>query len=161
MKRNHNGLLKTGFFFSKNKRCLKKQFQLLFCPLRSCGKRQHGPGATAPVWPSLEFFFFTNRPAYLKPSAAVISPGCAPKQIRPFKRHTCSEDKLQNTHNSLSWRQRPGAWNGWMWALHAFYEVRPCCPTLVEQGYRKGEGQLPKRAWECVHVCLCTGSITT
>lgn len=37
-----------------------------------------------------------------------------------------------------------------MWALHAFYEVRPCCPTLVEQGYRKGEGQLPKRA---MRVC--------
>lgn len=145
-------------YFSTNKRRLKKQFQLLFCRLRSWGKDN-----TVPASPSqcgLHCSVFTNRPSYLKPSDAVISPDRAQKQIRPFKRHACYEDDYK-THYSLFWRQRPGAWNGWIWAVHAFYEVRPCCTTLVEQGYRKGEGQLPKRVWECVYVCLCMGSITT
>lgn len=108
---------------------------------------------TVPASPSqcgLHWSIFTNRPAYLKPSAAVISPGCAPKQIRPFKRHTCSKGQLQNTHNSLSWRQRPGAWNGWMWGSSCFLWSEAVLPNT-------GGTRLPKRrrsiAEACMRVC--------
>lgn len=156
MKRNHNRLLKTGLFFQEQKMSEKNSFSCCFAPSDHAEKDN-----TVPASPSqcgLHWSIFTNRPAYLKPSAAVISPGCAPK-TKPDRLRDTLVQRTATKHTTAYLEDSDQEHE--TWALRAFYEVRPCCLTLVEQGYRKGEGQLPKRVWECVYGCLCTGSITT
>lgn len=153
MKRNHSGFLKTGSFLHKQKK-KKKQFLLLFCRLRWCGKDNRVPVSPSQCGLHWSVFFFqTGQPIW---SRAMLWSA----QTAHENKSDCLRDTLvqrMTTKHLLEGRQQPGAWNSWIWAVHAFYEARPCCATLVGQGYRKGEGQLPKRAWECVHVCLCMG----
>lgn len=152
MKRNHSGFLKTGSFLHKQK---KKKNSFCCCSAASddVGKTTGSRCRHPSVAFTGVFFFQTGQPIW---SRAMLWSA----QTAHENKSDCLRDTLvqrMTTKHLLEGRQQPGAWNSWIWAVHAFYEARPCCATLVGQGYRKGEGQLPKRAWECVHVCLCMG----
>lgn len=138
--------MKTGLFFQEQKMSEKNSFSCCFAPSDHAEKDN-----TVPASPSqcgLHWSIFTNRPAYLKPSAAVISPGCAPKTKPDRLRDTLVQRTATKTHNSLSWRQRPGAWNV---GSSCFLWSEAVLPNT-------GGTRLPKRrrstAEACMRVCV-------
>lgn len=97
---------------------------------------KRGPGVTFDV--AFPGVFLTDIPASLEPSEAAI-------RSDQNKSDRLRDALVRRTTTKQTPQPALGTRNGLIWAGGAPREVGPCA-TLVEQGYQKGEGQLPKRA---------------